>query len=85
MSVAHITTREHGDILARSGELRDHLDVQGLCRIGHAPHWLWCSGELVPLLIGGSTWESRLCTLPRQHSGTGPGGGGEGRSVKDQL
>ena len=49
---------------AASGE---HMDVQGLCITG-------CHS----LEIRGSTWESGVCNLTGQHSGTGSGGGGVG-------
>ena len=35
MEVAHITTREHGDVPGRAAS-GDHLDLQGLCRNGSA-------------------------------------------------
>lgn len=53
MSVAHIITRKHGDILG----LGDHMYVQELCRTAPAPHWLWPSGELAPSLTTSSTRE----------------------------
>jgi hypothetical protein len=39
MSMAHITTREHGDSLVRAA-FGDYVDVQGLCRTDPAPHWM---------------------------------------------
>lgn len=45
MSVAPITTREHGDIPSY-GSHGDHTYVQGLCRTGPASHWLWHFGDL---------------------------------------
>lgn len=47
--------------------------------------WRWCSPPLPPAAIkrvGSLGHESkRSCTLPGQHSGTGPGGGGTGNPV----
>lgn len=72
MSIAHITTREHGDFL--SGKPLETIDVQGLDIIGPTPHWVCQSGELAPSLTCGCTWESRPYTSPRQHYGAGPSG-----------
>lgn len=47
MSMAHITTREHGDPSVVGAATGDHVDVQGLYRADSIPHWLWYSGELV--------------------------------------
>lgn len=42
----HVSTGEHGDVPGQDS-CRDHIDVQGLCIAGHAPHWmLWHSVEL---------------------------------------
>lgn len=42
MSVAHITTRDHGDSLVGAAA-RDHVDIQRLCM---ASHWMQHSEEL---------------------------------------
>ena len=55
-----------------------HLDVQRLCITGPNPHRMWHFEELALSLTAGSPWENRPCTLPRQHSGAGPGGRGMG-------
>lgn len=69
--VTHITTIEYGVSLIRTA-VGDHVDVQGLCRAG--PSLTSCSpGELVTSLTHGSTWESRPCHSPLQHSRADPG------------
>lgn len=73
MSIVHITKREHGASMVRAAA-RDHVEVQGLCITGPAPHCLRASGELVPSLTGSSTQESGTCTSPKQHLRAGPGG-----------
>lgn len=59
MSMAHITTREHGDVLG-PGSHWYHLDVQGLCRTGPTLHWLCHSGELASHLTCDSTRKADL-------------------------
>lgn len=51
MSVAHVTTGEHGDIL---GQLvnGDHVGVQRLCKTVPHPQWMQLSGELATCLTG---------------------------------
>lgn len=74
MSVAHIYTREHGDIPGGAAA-RNYVNVQGLYRSGPAPPWLLCSEELALFLTGSSTTGPEG---PAQHSGADPGGGGTG-------
>lgn len=62
MSIAHVTTREHWDLLDQ-GSCQDHVDIQGMCRTGPAPHWLGHSGEIAP------SFTSSII----QHSGAGAG------------
>jgi hypothetical protein len=77
ISVAHITTKDHANALVWPVSW-DHIDVQGLCRAGSTPQWLWHVGELALPLTGCSTLESQPCTSPGQHSGADPGGRGKG-------
>ena len=49
MSLAHITTREHGDVPGR-GPARYHLDVQVLGITGPTPQGMQSSGEMAPSL-----------------------------------
>jgi hypothetical protein len=44
MSMSHFTTKSHLDFPGL-GCCLDHADVQGLCSVGPAPHWLQHSGE----------------------------------------
>lgn len=53
VSVAHITTRDHEDVSW------EHMDVQGPCRTGSVPHWLWRFGQLGPPLT---------CCAPQESS-----------------
>lgn len=54
MPVAHIATKEHGDVpgWAASG---DNVVVLGLRIIGHTLQWVWYCGELAPFLTGDGT------------------------------
>lgn len=75
--VAHITTKDYGDALVWAVTW-DHIDIQGLCRAGSTPHWLWHAGELAPPLTGCNTLEcSHPSTSPGQQSGADPGGRGK--------
>lgn len=47
MSMADITSRKYRIALVRAAA-GDDLDVQGLCRSGLAPYWMWQSREMVP-------------------------------------
>jgi hypothetical protein len=50
-----------------------------LCHLKHLEELtLMRAGELSLLLTGCSTWESRPCTSPSQHSASGPNGKGTG-------
>lgn len=74
MSMAYIAIRNHGDIPG----LGSHLGPNRRPRVEQncpMPHWLWCSGEVVP----------PLSALPGLHSGTGPGVGIEEGVNVDKL
>jgi hypothetical protein len=75
MSVAHITTREHGDFSGWRSRLGPWGRL-GLYRTHPAPHWLQGSTELAPLLTMGNTGESGPCALLGQDCKADPGGGG---------
>ena len=73
MFVAHSTSREHGDVPGW-GSSQGPRGCPGAVQ-----NWLCRKQqfrELAPSLTGSSTWEGRLCALPRQHSGTDPAGWG---------
>ena len=73
MFVAHSTSREHGDVPVW-GSSQGPRGCPGAVQ-----NWLCRKQqfrELAPSLTGSSTWEGRLCALPRQHSGTDPAGWG---------
>ena len=59
MSVAHITTREHGDVPGR-GPARYHLDVQVLGITGPTPHWLFALECLPHLSPATALWRAGL-------------------------
>lgn len=50
----------------------NQVDVQGLCRGGPAPHWVWRPGELTLPLTGYSTQKRGPCTSPGQQRRAGP-------------
>ena len=65
--MAHMITREHGDVWAAT---KDLMDFQGCAELTPPTHhWLWHSGEMAQDLTGSSTLES---ALPRQHNGAAP-------------
>lgn len=66
LSMVHITKREHGASMVRAAA-RDHVEVQGLCITGPAPHWLRASGELVPSLTQqhSGEWDPHLAQAAR--------------------
>jgi hypothetical protein len=62
VSMAHITTKEHGDAIDRD------------CRTGFTPYWILHSGELSPSFTTGSTQESGPRVSPGKHSVADPDG-----------
>ena len=50
MSVAHITTREYGEVPGQAAT-GDHVDIQRFCLTGSTYHWMQYSGDLAPSLI----------------------------------
>lgn len=77
VSVAHVTTRDHGDSPARVAG-GDYMNVQDLGRTGAPPHWLWRSGKVAPSFTGSSTQESEPCASTSLQSGSSHSGMGVG-------
>lgn len=80
LSILHILRLENmGKSLVRAAA-GDHVALQGLCRTGPTPHWLW-----LPFVTSGSTQERRPRVSPRQYSGAGPGGSNVGKLPREHV
>lgn len=80
MSLAHVTTKDHGDIPRLGRPL-------GLCRHENAmPSWICLSlamdsGEMFPPLTSCNIQETWFCTSPEQHGRSDSGKGGMGKQA----